>query len=226
MTVGGPLIARGLRRLDAGPAVRRARGAAGRARRAPSRLAAALAGAAGLGLLGYGLAVPTKALLGQALLERAFEERLATGEAVKPWPWADMAPMARIGFPRLGETRIVLDRASGEAMAWGPGHVAGTAALGAPGLSAAAAHRDTHFALLEHVKPGDEITLQTADGRTKRYRVTGGEVVDSRDVGLPIIHEGRDVLALSTCWPFGATTPGPMRFVLFAEPIASSSPAI
>lgn len=188
------------------------------------RAAAAVSlGLGGVALMLSALATPAKAWLGQRLLERAFAEVRASNAPAKPWPWADMAPVARLDFPSLNQRRIVLDRATGEAMAWGPGHVAGTAPLGAPGLSAAAAHRDTHFALLEHLRPGDEIRLETADGSRRSYRVSHGEVVDSRKIGLPIIHEGRDVLALSTCWPFGSIQPGPMRFVLFAEPIAPLS---
>lgn len=211
------------RARNPGPVTRPRDGAARPARRGRRALPAALLGAVGFGVAAYGLATPAKALLGELLLERAFAHTLATGERATPWPWADMAPVARLEFPSLGESRVVLDQASGEAMAWGAGHVAGTAPLGAPGLSAAAAHRDTHFALLEHLAPGDEIALQTADGATRRYRVARGEVVDSRQVGFAILHHGRDVLALSTCWPFGALTPGPMRYILFAEPISDTT---
>ncbi len=192
---------------------------AGRARRLTA-LALALTG---LGLLGYGLAAPAKARLGQILLDRAFERSVVSGAPERPWPWADMAPAARISFPRLGESRIVLDRASGEAMAWGPGLVAGLAPLGGPGLAAIAAHRDTHFALLAEVRPGDLIRVETRSGALLRYRVVGARVVDSRRVSLPLDRLGPERLVLSTCWPFDALTPGPMRFVLFAEPTAPFS---
>src|SRR5260370_32516006 len=85
-------------------------------------LAVALA-IAGLILIGQGVWVHAKAALAQVLLDRAFSQSLATGEAVKPWSWADTWPVAREEFPRLGKSAIVLNGSSGQAMAFGPGQV-------------------------------------------------------------------------------------------------------
>lgn len=201
----------------------------------------------GLGFVAAGLATPAKAALGQYLLERAWEASVAAAQnaesasdaevsnvevskvevsnvegaagaaLARPWSWADMAPVARLSFPRLGEERLVLDKASREGLAWGPGHVSGTAPLGAPGLSAAAAHRDTHFGLLQDVEIGDVIELETVDGGVARYEVKHTAVVDVREWRFPAVFEGPDVLALATCFPFNQLTPGPERFVLFAD---------
>ncbi|MBX2855238.1 MAG: sortase [Rhodobacteraceae bacterium] len=179
----------------------------------------------GGGMLAAGAATPVKAMIGQAMLEQAWDEaRALAGEQddavrVRPWSWADIAPAARLRFPSLGEERLVLDTASGEAMAWGPGHVDGTAELGAPGVSAAAAHRDTHFALLQHLSVGDVIEMETLDGSVARYRVAEMGVVDARTWRFPAMFNGPDVLALATCWPFDSQIPGPERFVLFADRI-------
>lgn len=165
------------------------------------------------------LATPAKAVLGQLLLERAFAAAQAGGAPSAPWPGADLAPMAKLGFPSLGAERLVLDKASGEAMAWGPGHVTGTAAFGAPGVSAAAAHRDTHFALIQHLAIGDPIWVETLDGRKLRYVVRETGIVDARRWRFPPPSAAApDILALATCWPFDSLTPGPERYVVFAEP--------
>jgi sortase len=135
-------------------------------RRLPFLAPAALVMAVGLALCGQGLWIPAKAALAQVLLERAFARSVATGQPVKPWPWADTWPVARITFPRLHRSVIVLDGASGQALAFGPGHVAGTPDAGDRGTAVYAAHRDTHFALLGQVRPGDEIQVERIDGRT------------------------------------------------------------
>ena len=177
--------------------------------------AAALAGGAAIAL--SALWTPGKAVLGQYLLSAAYERARSGEEHAKPWSWADVSPLAKLRFPGLDDAeRLVLDQASGEAMAWGPGWIRGSAPLGEPGLSAVAAHRDTHFALLKDLNPGDPIDLETLDGRKGRYRVVKGEVVDSRIWKMPVIVDGPDMLALSTCWPFDALQPGPMRYVIFA----------
>lgn len=180
--------------------------------------AAALLGLVGLVLVGQGLWIHAKALLAQVLLARAFERSLAAGAPVKPWPWADTWPVARIAFPRLGESVIALDGSSGQALAFGPGHVEASAEPGEEGVAVYAAHRDTHFAFLREVKVGDEIDVTRADGTRVAFRMTGGRVVRWNRSGIPVEASGRH-LVLATCWPFDAATSGPMRYVVEAEPV-------
>src|SRR5271166_1813896 len=84
----------------------------------PSRLVhpatAALFAALGLVLFAQGVWIHAKALLAQILLDRAFAASLATGRHVKPWPWADTWPIARIEVPRLGASVIALHGSSGQ----------------------------------------------------------------------------------------------------------------
>ncbi|MET3525339.1 class GN sortase [Phenylobacterium koreense] len=178
---------------------------------------AALVAAVGLGLCGQGLSIPAKAALAQALLERAFDRSVATGQPVKPWPWADTWPVAKVTFPRLARTVIVLDSASGQALAFGPGHVAGTPQAGDRGTAVYAAHRDTHFALLGQVKTGDAIEVERIDGRQARFEVAGAQVVRWDASGIDPNGPGRK-LALATCWPLDAKAHGPLRYLVWAEP--------
>jgi sortase A len=184
-------------------------------RRLPFLTPAALAVALGFVLCGQGLWIPAKAALAQVLLDRAFERSLATGQPAKPWPWADTWPVARIIFPRLHRTVIVLDGASGQALAFGPGHVAGTPDAGERGTAVYAAHRDTHFALLGQVKPGDEIHVDRIDGRHARFRMVAAQVVRWDASGVDPHAPGR-ALALATCWPLDAKTHGPLRYLVWA----------
>jgi len=180
--------------------------------------------AAGILLLGGSAAlagslyIEAKAVVGQVLLERAFAHTVATGKPAKPWSWADTWPVARVSAPAHGESAIVLSGASGEAMAWGPGHMDGTPQPGDQGISVIAAHRDTHFAFLEHVAPGDEISVTNADGSAHAFRVTGTRIVRWDASGIDPVAPGRK-LALVTCYPFGARTPGPLRYVVMTEKI-------
>src|ERR671935_841939 len=110
---------------------------------------------AGLILFGQGAYIHAKALLAQVLLERAFAQTIATGRETKPWSWADTWPVARIEVKRLGERAIVLAGSSGQALAFGPGHVERTANAGERGVAVYAAHRDTHFHFLKDIVIGD-----------------------------------------------------------------------
>lgn len=187
-----------------------------RGRRALARLPFLLLAAAGLWLIAQGAIIPAKAWLAQILLERAFSESVETGRPVRPWPWADAAPIARIRVPRLGLADIVLSGGSGEAMAFGPTLLPGGGALGERGTAVFAAHRDTHFRFLADLRPGDTIIVERVSGRTLRYRASQGRVVRHDGFGVER-HSARPSIALVTCWPIGGTGRGPLRYVVRAE---------
>jgi sortase A len=177
---------------------------------------------AGLILFGQGAYIHAKAQLAQVLLERAFAKTIATGRDIKPWSWADTWPVARIEVKRLGARAIVLSGSSGQALAFGPGHVERTPDAGERGVAVYSAHRDTHFAFLEHVVTGDEIEVTRSDGKHFRYRVDGTSVVRFDASGIDPLADGYQ-LVLSTCWPFHALTPGPERYLVHAT-MAGSAP--
>ena len=184
-----------------------------------TRFAATIALAlAGLVLFGQGAYIHAKALLAQVLLERAFAETIASGRVTKPWSWADTWPVARIEVRRLRASAIMLAGSSGQALAFGPGHVELTPNAGERGVAVYSAHRDTHFRFLKNVAIGDEIDIMRNDGRTFRYRADGTAVVRFYASGLDPLTDGYE-LVLSTCWPFDALTPGPERYLLHATMI-------
>ena len=171
---------------------------------------------AGAWLFGGGLYIKAKAEVAQVLLDRAWDETLETGAATKPWSWFDTWPVAKVEVQRLQTSAIVLASASGQAMAFGPGHMAGTPTPGARGLSVIAAHRDTHFAFLQDVKIGDEFTITNQDGSTHTFQVTDTAIVHTDHSGLEAHGAGHRV-ALVTCYPFDALTQGPLRYVVLGE---------
>jgi sortase A len=169
----------------------------------------------GLILFGQGTYIHAKALVAQVLLEHAFEKTVATGHATKPWSWADTWPVARIEVKRLHASAIVLAGSSGQALAFGPGHVELTPDAGERGVAVYSAHRDTHFRFLKDVVIGDEIDITRSDGAIFRYRADEASVVRFDASGIDPLTDGYE-LVLSTCWPFDAVTPGPARYVLHA----------
>ena len=173
----------------------------------------------GLACLAYAGYIPAKAWVAQRLLDHAWERRLAGEQQVRPWPWADTQPQARISQLRLGIDQIVLAGASGRVLAFGPGHVTGSARLGAKGNIVLSGHRDTHFRWLKNLAVGDELVLHMADGRQRHYRVDKLAVHHESEVELLDPHAG-DQLRLLTCYPFDALDPGtPERFVVTAYPV-------
>jgi sortase A len=174
---------------------------------------------------GQGGWILVKAGVAQQLLDRAWRASVADGAPVRPWPWADTWPVARLSAPRLGADSVVLAGASGEALAFGPGLVPGSALPGGAGNTVIAGHRDTHFAFLEGLREQDRLVLDDATGRRAVYEVVGIDVVDERDtvIGLGTTESW---LTLVACWPFDAIEPGgPWRYVVSARALRGSARA-
>ena len=179
---------------------------------------AILAIAAGLAFTGNALFIRAKAVLAQVLLEQAWQATIATGRATKAWSWADTHPVARIEFPRLNQSAIILAEAGGEALAFGPAHVAGTPLPGANGTSVIGGHRDTHFNFIKDLKPGDEITVTTNAGKRVNFRMTGATIVHAQSSGIATAGK-TPRLALVTCYPFDGLQRGKLRYVVFAKAV-------
>jgi sortase A len=179
-------------------------------------LVAALAifGVVEVGAAGW---IHAKGFIAQRLIAAAWR-RGASPE--RPWPWADMRPVARLTVPAQRIDLYVMDDASRRALAFGPGLVAGSAAPASTGNTVIVAHRDTHFTFLKALAPGDEIDLQPAGGIVARYRVSDAAVVDRDDVEV-MEDAGAPRLTLITCYPFDAIRPGTRyRYVVIAARIA------
>ncbi len=184
------------------------------------RAAAALALAVSLWQLGQGGYIQAKAWLAQVLIKQAWARTLEGEAQAKPWPWADTWPVARLTVPGRDIERYVLAGANGRAIAFGPGHVFGTPLPGETGNSVIGAHRDTHFAFLRDVKPGEEIVVEKSVGGTRRYRVAGAEIVDKSETRVLAQRLGESRLTLITCYPFDALRAGgPLRYVVTAKAI-------
>ena len=176
----------------------------------------------GLVLFGQGAYIHAKAMVAQVLLQHAFAQTIATGEIVKPWSWADTWPVARIAVKRINASAVVLAGSSGQALAFGPGHVEHTPDAGEQGVAIFSAHRDTHFRFLKDVAIGDEIEVTRRDGKTFRYRADSSSVVRFDALEIDPGAGGRELI-LSTCWPFDAVTSGPLRYVLHATMVETAN---
>lgn len=177
--------------------------------------------------LGSAAIIHGKAWMAPVLVERAWTRSLsADGEAVRPWPWADTWPVAKLTFPERGVTRLVLAGDSGSALAFGPGHSPASVRPGQQGESVISGHRDTHFAFLAQVQPGESLQLQLPSGQLRHYRVDDITIVDSSSEHLQRSTQWEQ-LRLVTCYPFEAALPGgPLRYVVTAVPLSDSVAAV
>lgn len=170
-------------------------------------------------LAGQGLYLSAKAALAQVLLSHAWERAQITGDAYRPWPWADTHPVARLRVPAHGVDQVILADSSARSLAFGPGHVPGTARPGEPGPSLVSGHRDTHFRFLAALRAGDDLLIEHP-GATHTYRVDRVRVIDLAGERLAL-STGTDRLVLVTCYPFDDwTAGGSRRYLVYARRIA------
>jgi sortase A len=184
---------------------------------------AALSLVVGLWQFGGALYIHAKAEVAQMLLRTAWLRTHDNGTPVKPWPRADMHPVARLTVAAYGVDVLVLEGANGRALAFGPGHVQSSALPGDSGHSVISAHRDTHFRFLRKLAIGDEIVVEQPSGARLAYRVTSLAIRNERDLAL-VRDSAEPTLSLVTCYPFDALAPGgPLRYVVTARATAARS---
>ena len=164
--------------------------------------------------------IHAKALVAQHLIASSWQQARDGGTARRPWPWADMRPVARLTVPKRGVELFVLDSATPRALAFGPAHVGGTSAPAGWGNTVLVAHRDTHFAFLRELAIGDEIEIEATRGEPARYRVREVAVVDQGEARVLDFADSAQ-LTLITCYPFDAIQPGTrQRYVVIAYRVA------
>lgn len=181
-----------------------------------------IVGCFGLYLFGHGTYMGAKAATAQILLDRAWS-KIETQDmaSAAPWPWLDAQVVGRLSAPDLGASAVILDTDSGQALAFGPALISGTARPGAVGTIGIAAHKNTHFKFLKDLKIGDRLSLDSADG-LQDYIVRRTEIIDTRREGLSA-NMTTSELALVTCYPFDALSfNGPLRFIVYADLVSET----
>ena len=182
--------------------------------------------AAGLVLTGYGLITPIKAWMSVHLLNHAWVRVLAGEDDVRPWPWMDSEPVARLIIPEaanidegIEKSFVVMRGVSGSILAFAPGWHERTVLPGDPGTTLISAHRDTHFSLLRQVGEKDRFLIENKRGRRSTYEVSELLITENPTLTLSRF-DGASRLLLVTCYPLDAWHPSSrQRLVVVANRI-------
>ena len=166
-----------------------------------------------------------KALIAQQLLNHSWQNTMNDAHSsadttssvkIKPWPWADTWPVAKLFAPQHAIEQIVLAGDSGNSLAFAPGYSLASALPNTQGTTIISAHRDTHFSFLKDIELNDILYLQTVD-KTIHYQVYDVQIVDSKTYTVRADSE-EQALLLVTCYPFDAlANSGSLRYLVFAR---------
>jgi len=132
----------------------------------------------------------------------------------------DGKPIGLIEIPRLGLSSVVLEGDDTAALLLGVGHLSDTPLPWHGGNTVFAAHRDTFFRPLAHIRKNDVIKFSTADAEFE-YVVKELKIVEPTDVEV-LDPTTAATLTLITCFPFDYIGPAPQRFIVRAERRSSS----
>ena len=131
-------------------------------------------------------------------------------------------PLAILRIDRLMLEVPVYDGTSDAVLDLAAGRIEYTALPGTPGNVGIAAHRDGFFRVLQDIKEGDALVLDTPVA-TEHYRVEWIRITTPDDVS--VIHPTPGpAVTLVGCYPFYHVGSAPKRFIVRAVP-AMGSPA-
>ncbi len=118
-------------------------------------------------------------------------------------------------FPVLEATMPIFHGVSEDELVKGVGHVPGSGLPGDGGNIVLSGHRDTVFWRLGELAVGDKIVLEV-DGGDYVYKVGRIRVVDKEDISV-VVPRPREMLTITTCYPFRFIGSAPERYVVEAE---------
>jgi len=191
---------------------------------------------AGVAMLGWVAVIVTDATIAQRMARESLAiaspvdtsasprepARAEGGSSRSPIPVRGSA-LAELSIPRLHLSAVVLHGSDAHTLRRGPGHLENTALPGESGNAVIAGHRDTFFRPLRDIQVGDDVFVDTRQGRFQ-YRVTSLRVVKPHD--LSVLNPTEDaVLTLITCYPFWVLGDAPDRFVVRAVGVRDAATA-
>ena len=124
--------------------------------------------------------------------------------------------VGRLEIPRIGVSAVVFEGTDAKTLGRGIGHLAHSALPGQQGNIVLAAHRDTFFRQLQHIRRRDVIQVVTPGGK-RQYTVESTAVVSPEDT-KSLEATPQPVLTLITCYPFHYVGAAPMRFIVRCRP--------
>lgn len=123
--------------------------------------------------------------------------------------------MGEVVIPSISLKYPLIHGTLEEHLAKGIGHYAGSVYPGEGGNVIISGHRDTVFRNLGDVKIGDTITINTSYG-SYTYKASSTRIVDKDDRTV-IVPSDKEMLTITTCYPFRYIGSAPKRYILTAQ---------
>jgi sortase A len=120
----------------------------------------------------------------QGLLHTAWVRTQSSGHQVKPWPWAETVPIARLSIPSLNTKHVILDYANQRLPEVAITHANSSIPPGELGNSILNVSQEGYQSFLHLLKPGDALVLESVHSGLWRYQVSTIYVVEKTNTVL------------------------------------------
>lgn len=126
-------------------------------------------------------------------------------------------------IPKIEAELPIIEGTDEEMLERGVGHYSASALPTDNEQIVLSGHRDTVFRKFAKLEVGDHFIVEMPYG-TFEYEISSTEIVDKDDTTV-IGAMGKEVLVVTTCYPFRYVGAAPDRYVVYATPVTGSSPA-
>lgn len=125
----------------------------------------------------------------------------------------------KVGYliiPKLNASLPIIEGTDPDELEKGVGHFAQSVLPGEKDNSVLSGHRDTVFRNVGKLKVGDQLLTKTSAG-VFTYKIVKMWIVDDEDRTVIVSHKGKQILTLTTCYPFNWIGSAPQRYIIQSE---------
>lgn len=152
----------------------------------------------------------------QNLLHTAWVQSQASGSPMRPWPWADDWPLARLTMPSLETEQVILANMGDSGAEFAPSHLRTSVLPGEQGNSVLTVPAPGYKNFLSHLQMGDTLVLESMMSGRWHYRIVNMHVVEKTDTA-PLLPSSNRQLTLVSCYPCTSHSNEALRYVVIAE---------
>jgi sortase A len=115
--------------------------------------------------------------------------------------------------PKLNAVLPIIEGTDPDELEKGVGHYAQSVLPGEKDNAVLSGHRDTVFRNVGKLKIGDQLITKTNAG-VFTYKIVKMWIVDQDDRTVIVSHKGKQILTLTTCYPFNWVGSAPQRYII------------
>ena len=126
--------------------------------------------------------------------------------------------IGKLSIPKINVNLPIIEGTDEEDLKKGVGHYSASALPGENDQILLSGHRDTMFRRFDEIKIGDHLLVELPYGKYE-YEIKKTKIVPAHDTTVIRSTAPKEVLLVSTCYPFRYIGNAPDRFIVYAYPI-------